>query len=149
MEQIFVALQGIIIRALPTFFLVILLHWYMKKVLFQPLERVIEERKAKTEGAVADSQNALEAVKAKYAEYEKALGDARARVYQDQEGTRRELADAQAALVENARVKATAQVNTFKADLAAQVEQARQTLAAQAEEIAEQIAGAVLAGKGR
>jgi F-type H+-transporting ATPase subunit b len=145
--SIFASLKEIIIRALPTFFLVIALHWYLKKVLVQPMERVLAERKKRTEGAVAASEASLADVAAKMAAYEQALQEARASVYAEQDRNRRNLAADQAAAVEEAKKKVAAQVAAATAEIAAEAQAARAALAAESERLAEQIAGAVLLGK--
>ena len=147
MEQIFETLKEIIVRALPTFFLVILLHWFLKKVLFQPMERVLEERRLKTQGAVEASEASLARVHEKMAEYETALGNARAEIFQQQEEARTKLAVQQAALVETARNQQAAQVAVVKRGLAEEAAQAKAMLAAEADRLADQIAVAVLAGR--
>jgi len=147
MEQIFETLKGIIVRALPTFFLVILLHWYLKKVLFQPMERVLEERRLKTEGAVEASEASLAQVQQKLADYEQSLGDARAEIYREHEEGRKRLADQQARSVEIAREKTSERVTAAKAEIAAEAEKATASLAAEAERLATQIASQVLAGR--
>lgn len=149
MQEIFVALQGIIVRAIPTFILVILLHWYLKKVLFEPMQAVLEERRKKTEGAVEGSEAALAGVQAKLAEYEKKLGDARAAIFQEQEAGRKQLADQQAAAVEAAKASAASELAAFKTKLAAEVAEAKQTLSAQADALAEQVAVGILSGRAR
>ena len=45
------ALGGILLRAVPTFLLVILLHFYLKSIFFKPLENVLRKRYDATEGA--------------------------------------------------------------------------------------------------
>ncbi|QOY86274.1 ATP synthase F0 subunit B [Paludibaculum fermentans] len=147
MEQIFETLKGIIVRALPTFALVILLHWFLKKVLFQPMEKVLEERRKKTEGAVEASEATLALVNEKLATYENSLADARAEIYKEQEAGRKRLADQQAKAVEAARIKAGERVAAVKAELALEVDKATATLAAESDRLAEEIAGLVLAGK--
>lgn len=147
MEQIFETLKGIIVRALPTFVLVIILHWFLKKVLFQPMEKVLEERRKKTEGAVEASEATLALVNEKLATYENSLADARAEIYKEQEAGRKRLADQQAKAVEAARVKAGERVAAVKAELALEVEKATATLTAESDRLAEEIAGMVLAGK--
>ncbi|MBN9657898.1 MAG: ATP synthase F0 subunit B [Acidobacteria bacterium] len=147
MEQIFETLKGIIVRALPTFVLVIILHWFLKKVLFQPMEKVLEERRKKTEGAVEASEATLALVHEKLATYENSLADARAGIYKEQEAGRKRLADQQAKTVEAARVKAGERVAAVKAELALEVEKATATLTAESDRLAEEIAGLVLAGK--
>ena len=147
MEQILVVLQGILVRALPTFFLVILLHWYLKKVLFQPMERVIEQRRQKTEGAVEASEASVEQARQKLDAYEQSLADARAEIYRQQEAGRLKLGEKQAETVEAARAEAAARIAAAKAGIAAEAERASAGLAAEADRLADQIAGAVLAGR--
>jgi F-type H+-transporting ATPase subunit b len=146
MQQILVVLQDILVRALPTFVLVILLHWYLKKVLFQPLERVLEERRLKTEGAVESSEAFVAQARQKLDAYEQALADARAEIYRQQEEGRRQLGEKQAEAVEAARAEAAARVAAAKVEIAAEAEKASAGLAAEADRLADQIAGAVLAG---
>ena len=149
MEQIFEALKGIIVRALPTFVLVILLHWYLKKMLFQPVERVLEERRKKTLGAIEDSEASLAKVNERLAQYEKAVSDARVAIYQEQEVSRKSLAAQQSQAVEAAKAKTAERVAQVKSELASEVSTAKATLAAEADRLAEEIAGVILAGKGR
>jgi F-type H+-transporting ATPase subunit b len=154
MKQILETVTGLLVqvlpiflRALPTFALVILLHWFLKKVLFQPMEKVLEERRKKTEGAVEASEATLALVNEKLATYENSLADARAEIYKEQEAGRKRLADQQAKAVEAARIKAGERVAAVKAELAQEVEKATATLTAESDRLAEEIAGLVLAGK--
>ena len=147
MEQIFETLKGILVRALPTFFLVIALHWFLKKVLFQPMERVLEERRKKTQGAVEASEATLARVNEKMAEYETALGNARAGIFHEQEEARKKLAAQQTALVDAARAEQAEKVAAVKRGLADEAAEAKAMLAAEADRLADQIAGAVLAGR--
>jgi F-type H+-transporting ATPase subunit b len=147
MAQIFSTLQDILVRAIPTFFLVIALHWYLKKVLVEPMERVLAERRKRTEGAVAASEAALADVSAKMVAYEQALYEARAGVYAEQEQNRRNLLADQAAAIEAAKKKMTAQVVAASAEIAAEAQTARALLAGESERLADQITAAVLAGR--
>ncbi len=149
MKQIFEAVLDILVRALPTFFLVILLHWYLKKVLFQPMERVLDERRSKTEGAIDASEATLVKVQEKLAAYEQALGDARAEIYREQDQARKRLADQQMQALEAAREKTAAQVAAGKAEIAAEADKATSSLQAEVERLAGQIAEQVLAGRAR
>jgi F-type H+-transporting ATPase subunit b len=147
MAQIFSTLQDILVRALPTFFLVIALHWYLKKVLIQPMERVLAERKKRSEGAVAAAEAALADVNAKMVAYEKALYQARAGVYAEQEQNRRNLLADQAAAIEKAKQQMAAQVATAITGIAAEAQAARALLAGESERLADQITATVLAGR--
>ncbi len=147
MEQILHALQGILVRALPTFFLVILLHWFLKKVLFQPLDRVLEERRQRTDGVLESCEAALERARARIREYEDRLHQAQAEIFDQQEAERKRLAAAQAAAVAAARQKARERVEAARAEIRAEAEAAREALRAEAERIAATIAQTVLAGR--
>ncbi len=147
MEQIVRTLQDILVRAIPTILLVIALHWYLKKVLIQPLERVLAERRKRTEGAVEAAESALAQAAGKMAAYEKALAEARAGIYAGQEENRRRLGAEQAAAVEAARSKAATLLAGARAEIAAEAETARAGLAAESDRLADRIAEAVLAGR--
>jgi F-type H+-transporting ATPase subunit b len=140
-------LVPILQRAVPTFLLVWLLYFYLKKVLFEPLDRVLEERRKRTLGAVEASEATLQQVEDKAAEYERLLNEARAGIYREQEEHRGRLAAGQAQAVEAARQKAAAAVAEARAAIGAEAAQAQAGLAAEAERLAEQIATAVLAGR--
>jgi F-type H+-transporting ATPase subunit b len=147
MEQIFVQLKAIIIRALPTFFLFVALYLFLKKVLFEPMERVLEERRKRTEGTVEDSQAILAQIEEKLRGYDRSVNEARAVIFQEQEANRKRLATEQAAMLEVARTKASERVAAARAELSAEVASSKQTLAAEADRIASEIANVVLTGR--
>jgi len=147
MEQIFHALQGIIVRALPTFFLVILLHWFLKKVLFQPLDRVLEERRRRTEGVLESCQAAMERARTRIKEYEDSLRQAQAEIFDQQEAERKRMAAERAALLAEARQRARQRVEAARADIQAEADRARQSLQEEAARLAEAVTESVLAGR--
>lgn len=149
MEQIFHALQGILVRALPTFFLVILLHWFLKKVLFQPLERVLAERRQRTEGVIESCEAALERARKRLKEYEDSLRQAEAEIFDRQEAERKQMAARQAEAVAEARRQARRRVDTAREQIRAEAEQARLALREEAAKLAGAITQAVLAGRAR
>lgn len=147
MEQIFHALQGIIVRALPTFFLVILLHWFLKKVLFQPLDRVLEERRRRTEGVLESCQAAMERARARIKEYEDSLRQAQAEIFDQQEAERKRMAAGRAALLAEARQQARQRVDAARAEIQAEADRARQSLREEAARLAEAVTESLLAGR--
>ncbi len=144
--QILKDLQVVILLALPTALLVVVLHWFLKKMLFQPLDRVIEERYRRTQGALEAGQAALATAKERLAAYEKALGDARAEIFSEHEAARKSLADEHARAVEAARARAAGQVAAARSEIAGDADAARAGLRAESERLAEQIAGSLIAG---
>lgn len=147
MEQIFYALQGILIKALPTFFLVILLHWFLKKVLFQPLDHVLEERRRRTEGVLESCQAAMERARASIGEYEDSLRRAQAEIFDQQEAERKRLAAHRAALLAEARQRARQRVEAARAEIQAEAALAKQSLRDEVARLADAITDSVLAGR--
>ena len=144
MESTLNALGGILLRALPTFFLVLLLHFYLKRVFFSPLEKIRKQRYDATEGAKKAAEASLAKAEAKAAEYEAAIRAARNEVYQEQEKVRMQWMFEQAAKTASARANADALIRSAQAALADQVDEARQSLRAQSESLADEIANSVL-----
>jgi len=144
MEATLHALSGILLRAIPTFLLIIFLHFYLKYMFFKPLDKVLHSRYDATEGARKRAAESLEKAAAKTAEYETALRNARAEVYRSQEELHRSLQAQHAAQTHAAREEADAAVREAKAELAAEIAQAKKDLAADSETLANQIADAVL-----
>jgi F-type H+-transporting ATPase subunit b len=148
MEQTLQALSGILLKALVTVFFVVLLHFYLKGMLFGPLARILKEREALTEGAKKSAATSLAEAEHKTAEYEVKLREARAEVYREQEAMRRQWLDEQAKQVAEARAASEVRVRAAKAEIAAEAAAARNNLSGTAATLADQIAGSILAGKG-
>jgi F-type H+-transporting ATPase subunit b len=138
------ALGGILLRAVPTFLLVVLLHFYLKSIFFKPLEKVLKERYAATEGARKLAEESLEKAAAKTSDYEAALRAARAEVYQSQEKRFRELQDEQSGQLAQARENAERLVKESRAQLQKDVASAQATLAGDSEVLAGRIADSIL-----
>jgi len=144
MDETLRALGGILLKAIPTFVLVLALYLYLGRVFFRPLEKVLSKRYEATEGARKLADESLAKATAKTEEYEAAMRAARTDLYRELEQLRRELQQERAAALEEARHKAEAQVTEGKAQLAGQVEQVKQTLATQSGALANQIADSIL-----
>jgi F0F1-type ATP synthase membrane subunit b/b' len=124
------ALYNIIIRGLPTFFLVLLLHFFLKSTFFLPMEKLLKERHDATVGARKKAAEAVSRAEQKAAEYEAAITKARTEIYKLNEEKRK--APAETKLAE------------AKADVVAQVASARQGLLGETEAIAETITASIL-----
>jgi F-type H+-transporting ATPase subunit b len=144
MDAMLHALGGILLRAVPTFLLVILLHFYLKSMFFKPLEKVLHQRYEATEGARKLAEQSLEQAAAKTARYEAELRAAKAAMYQAQEQLHKQLQEREAAGVAEARARADAAIKLAKTQLAADVEAAKASLAADSESLANQIAETIL-----
>jgi len=138
------ALGGILLKAVPTFLLVVFLNFYLKKMFFKPLEKVLQQRYEATEGARLSAEKALQKAAARTAEYEAAMRAARAEVYQAQEQLHKQLEEREAAELSGARARAEEMIRQSRVELDAEVETARAGLAQQGETLANQIVESLL-----
>ena len=137
---------AILLRAIPTFILVIFLFFYLRSMFFGPLEKVLAQRRAATDGARQQAKHSLEAAEAKVAQYEAQLRAARTEVFTKVDAERKQWSDQQAAQVAVAREKALALVREARVQIAKDADDARASLATQAEALAAQITASMLKG---
>jgi len=147
MEQTLQALGGILLKAIPTVILLLILHAYLRAVLFTPLEKMLKQRGELTDGARKAADQSLAAAEAKAAEYEAKLREARAAVYKEQEETRKRWLEDQTAQVAQSRSSAEVAVRKAKEELAAEAGAARASLAETSSALADQIATSLLSGR--
>jgi F-type H+-transporting ATPase subunit b len=147
MEQTLHALAGILQKAALTIGLLLLLHFYLKAMLFGPLEKVLKERDQLTKGARKAAEQSVAAANQKTEEYEAKLREARAEVYKAQEEIRRRWIEDQASQVAQAREQNAAAVRTARDEIAAEAAEARRSLTESSGALADEIATAVLAGR--
>ena len=147
MEQTLQALGGILLKAIPTVILLIILHFYVKAVLFGPLDRVMQKRRELTEGARKTAEDSLAAAARKADEYEAKLRDARAAVYKQQEEIRKRWLDEQAQHVADARARSESTVKAAREAIAVDAAAARKSLQDTSEAVADQIVATVLGRK--
>ena len=147
MEETLNALGGILLKAIPTVILLIILHFYLKAVLFGPLDRVMQKRRELTEGARKTAEDSLAAATRKADEYEAKLRDARAVVYKQQEEIRKRWLDEQAQHVADARARSESTVKAAREAIAVDAAAARKSLQDTSEAVADQIVATVLGRK--
>jgi F-type H+-transporting ATPase subunit b len=137
-------LGGIVLEGLPTFFLVLILAFFVRLLYLKPLENVLAERFRLTEGARKAAEESLKNADTKIAEYQEALNKVRNEIYQEQAAFLQKLQAEQAELAHAARAESDARVAEIKQSIAKEADVARQNLESQAEALAGQIADAIL-----
>jgi F-type H+-transporting ATPase subunit b len=147
MESVLASLGALLLRALPTFFLVLLLHFYLKAIFFKPLEAALKERKAATSGVRKLAEEAIANAERKAAEYEAALRAARSELYKEQEAMRAKWREDQTAAVAQMRRQVEAQVAEARRRIQREQQEARASLESRSEALAEEIARAILSGR--
>ena len=151
MDQTLKQLGELLLGSIPTVIMLALLYALYTAIVHKPLQRVLEERRGKTEGAVEKSRADIAAAEARTGEYEQHLREARAAVFKAQEAKRQAVLQARINAVNEARAKAQTQVQAARKDIEADRAAAEKGLQSEAAALAQEIVRRVLqpAGAGR
>jgi F-type H+-transporting ATPase subunit b len=151
MDQTLQQLGELLLGAVPTVIMLMLLYALYTLIVHKPLQRVLEERHNKTEGAIEKSKADIAAAEARTSEYEQRLREARAAVFRARDAKRHAAMQARAKAVAEARNGAQAQVQAAKADIETDRLAAEHGLQAEAAALAREIVRRVLepVGAGR
>src|ERR1700733_9805227 len=144
MDDTLKQLGELLLGAVPTVILLALLYALYTTIVHQPLQRVLAERRSKTEGAVEKSRADIAAAAARTAEYEQRLREARAAVFRAQEARRQAVLQTRTNALNEARNRAQQQVDTAKRDIEKDKEAAQTGLQGEAAALAREIVRRVL-----
>lgn len=144
MQETLRALSGLLLEAIPTLIIVLILHIYLKKVYFQPMERVLAARSDATEGARKLAEESLAKASEMAAEYDAALRTARSELYREQEEFRQALRQQHEQAVKEARERASQMVKEASGQLQAELSSAKQGLKRDADVLSERIVETIL-----
>jgi F-type H+-transporting ATPase subunit b len=133
-------LGELFLEAIPTILIVFLFYLFLRSNFFGPLERVLAERQARTEGARRASEASQAAAQEKIRAYQDALKRARAEIYAEQETARRAVLDERAALIRSARSRSNEDVRGAKEEISADLATARAELEKEIQALAREIA---------
>ena len=144
MESTLHDLGQLLLKAIPTLFLLLVVHFYLKGMFFRPMADVLAKRRAATDGL----RESAEAMRAKAGEQTKAIEEqlrkAREAIYQEQEEARRGWLGDQGAQLEAARQQGRELIQKSKHDLDDEAAVAKNQLSETAGTLADQIANALL-----
>ena len=144
MDETLRQLGELLLGAVPTVILFTLLYWLYTAIVHKPLAQVLQQRRSKTEGAIEKSRADIAAADARTAEYEQRLREARATVFRAQEARRKAALEARTHALDQARIKAQAQVQAGKAEIQKETEAAQSGLQAEVQTLAIEIMRRVL-----
>jgi F-type H+-transporting ATPase subunit b len=148
MDQTLQQLGELLLGAVPTVILLALLYVLYTTLVHKPLGRVLEQRRAKTEGAVEKSRADIGVAEARTSEYEQRLREARASLFRAQEARRQAALQVRANATAEARKRAQAQVQAAKKEIENDKEAAKAGLQGEAATLAREIVRRVLAPAG-
>lgn len=144
MDQTLRQVGELLLGAVPTVVLLLLLYAVYHFVLHRPLQRVLHERRERTQGAIERARADIAAAEAKAAQYEERLRDAKLAIFRSQESRRQQAQQARAAAVAHARQRADEQVKQARTQLQQDVEAAKVRLQSESERLANEIIRAIL-----
>ncbi len=144
MEEILRQLGGLVLGAIPTIVLFVVLYVAYRFLVHNPLERILEERHSKTEGAIERARADIAAAEARTSEYERRLREARLAVFRAQEARRQQALQERAQLVAKAREAAQAEVGMARASLERDMNAAKSGLQLEADRLAGEIIHTIL-----
>src|SRR5437868_9234152 len=135
---------GFLLGAIPTVILLLIVLTAYRFLGHQPLQRVLNERRTLTEGAIERARADIAAAEARAAEYEQRLREARSAVFKAQEARRQQALQAHVEAIAQARSRAQEQVKQARAALEKEKESVQTSLQGEAERLAREIIAAIL-----
>ncbi len=144
MDEILRQLGELLLAAIPTVVVFLILFFSYKLIVHNRLAAVLDERRARTEGAIGKAKADIAAAEARTAEYEQRLREARLAIFKKQEARRQQLMQARAEAAAEARAAAQARVKAERAAFAQDVEKAKLGLQSESEGLATQIIRTIL-----
>lgn len=144
MDETLKQVGELLLGAVPTIVLLLLLYAVYHYVVHKPLQRILEERRNRTQGAIERARADIAAAEAKAAEYEERLREAKLAIFRSQEARRQQAQQTRTDAVALARTRAEAQVKQAREQMNKDVEAAKVSLQSESERLANEIIRAVL-----
>ncbi len=144
MDETLRPLGGLLLGSVPTIIFFLVAYVSYRYIVHGRLEHVLQERYARTEGAVEKARADIAAAEAKTAEYEQRLREAKMAIFKAQEARRQEALKARAAAIAEARGLASTEVSQARARLEQEVTAAKAQLQPQAERLASAVIRTIL-----
>jgi F0F1-type ATP synthase membrane subunit b/b' len=144
MDATLKGLAALALEAIPTVIFFIFLTHYLKRLYFLPVAKIMEERRKQTEGMRELAKRAHEAADKRGYEFESAIMMVRAQLLQENEAQRRQWAEEQAKLVEEARREAEQRVAAAKLALAGELDSAKAGMGPSVDRLSSQIVESLL-----
>jgi F-type H+-transporting ATPase subunit b len=134
----------LLLDAIPTVVLLLLLFAIYQNLVRKPLQKVLQERSDRTEGAVQKARADVAAAEARTQEYEQKLRDARLAIYKAQEARRQQAQQLRAEALAEARTRAQEQIRQARQGIEQDMAVARAGLQGEIEQLANDIIRTIL-----
>jgi F-type H+-transporting ATPase subunit b len=144
MNEILNQLGGLVLGAVPTMVLMLLLVVSYGLLVRRPMERVLNQRRARTTGAVEEAQKAIAQAETRTAAYEDKLRKARAEILASREQKLKQWSVERDQALAGARAATVEKVKAAKGEIEQSVAIARLQIDGTSAELSEQVLRAVM-----
>jgi F-type H+-transporting ATPase subunit b len=144
MDQTLHQLEGLLLGSVPTIFLFLLIVILYRLLVYDPLTRVLNERRERTDGAIEQADAAMAAAAAKTQEYEAQLRAARSKIFQARQLKQQQWTRERDNAIAEAHAAAQRQVEEAKSALQVQTNASHATIKDSIDELANEILAAIL-----
>jgi F-type H+-transporting ATPase subunit b len=134
----------LLLDSIPTVVLLLLLYAIYLNLVRKPLERILAQRRDRTEGAIQKARANVAAAEARTQDYEQKLREARVTIFKTQESRRQHAQQMRTQVLDEARAQAQREIQQARAAIEQEVAQARSGLQAEAERLASEIIRMIL-----
>jgi len=144
MDETLRQLGGLLLGSIPTIVLFLITYFAYRYIVHSKLESVLQERYARTEGAIEKARADLAAAEAKTSEYEQRMREARVSVFKAQEQRRQKELAARAGMIAQARSRAQQEVSQERERIHQEMEAAKRQLLPESERLASEVIRTIL-----
>jgi F-type H+-transporting ATPase subunit b len=144
MEQTLHQLGELLLGAIPTVIIFVLLHFYLRGVLYRPFLRVLHERASRTEDRFETARQRMAQADTIARQYEEELQAARLDAYKQIEARRGQAMTRRSALVSEARSKAEAALRAAREQITADTVDSQRKLRLEADQLGNEMVAAIL-----
>jgi F-type H+-transporting ATPase subunit b len=134
----------LLLDAIPTVVMLLLLYAIYQNLVRKPLERMLAERREKTEGALQKARADVAAAETRTQEYEGKLREARLTIFKTQEARRQQAQQMRAHALDEARSRAQQQVREARAAVEKDMAEAKASLQGETDRLASEIIRTIL-----
>ena len=134
----------LLLDAIPTVVLLLLLYVIYQNLLRKPMERVLAQRRERTEGAVTKARAEVATAESRTQEYEQKLREARLAIFKAQDARRQQAQQLRTQALAEARQRAQKQLKEAKLAIDQDMAEARTGLQGETQRLAADIIRTVL-----
>jgi len=144
MDEILHQLGELVLGSVPTMVLFVLLTVAYSVLVRRPLDRVLAERRARTQGAVEQARGAMATAEAETSAYEEKLRQAKREIFESREQRRKRWNEEREAALAEVRSEAQRRIQVARQEIEQSAADARARIESVSGELSSLVLGAVL-----